>query len=54
MSLTVTVKVHIAMLFEASFAVQVTVVIPTLKLVPEAGEQVTVGFGQLSIAVGVV
>jgi hypothetical protein len=54
LSLTVTVNVHIAMLLEASFAVQVTVVTPLAKLVPEAGKQVTVGFGQLSEAVGVV
>lgn len=50
--MTLTVKVHIAMLFAASFAVQVTVVVPTAKVVPDAGEQVTVGAPQLSFAVG--
>ena len=40
-------------LFAASFAVQETVVIPTGKLDPEAGLQVTVGVvAQLSVAVG--
>ena len=54
MSLTVTVKLHEAALFAASRAVQVTVVTPSGKLDPEAGEQVTVGFAvQLSFAVGV-
>ena len=52
MSVTVTVKVHDAMLFAASFAVQVTVVVPTVKVVPDAGAQVTVAEPQLSVAVG--
>lgn len=54
LSLTVTVKVHIAMLLEVSFAVQVTVVVPLGKLLPEAGKQVTVAPVQLSEAVGTV
>src|SRR5712692_11450001 len=52
-SLTVTVKLHMAVLFEESGAVQVTVVVPLLKVDPDAGEQATVGAGvQLSVAVG--
>ena len=54
LSLTVTVKVHIAMLLEASFAVQVTVVVPLRKLLPEDGVHVTVAPEQLSDAVGTV
>ena len=42
------------MLFEASVALQLTVVVPTGKLLPEAGVQVTVAFGQLSVTVGLV
>src|SRR5712692_1318086 len=42
-----------AVLFEESGAVQVTVVVPLLKVDPDAGEQTTVGAGvQLSVAVG--
>ena len=52
-SLTVTVKLHIAVLLDESVAVQVTVVVPLLKVDPDAGEQATVGAGvQLSVAVG--
>ena len=51
-SLTVTVKVHVAVLPDASVAVQVTVVVPFGKAVPEAGEQLVVTPGQLSLAVG--
>ena len=40
------------MLLAASFAVQVTVVVPTGKKDPDAGLQVKVGFGQLSLTVG--
>ena len=41
------------MLFEASVALQLTVVVPTGKLLPEAGVQATVKpVGQLSVAVG--
>ena len=36
----------------ASFAVQVTVVVPTGKQVPEGGLQVNVAPGQLSFTVG--
>ena len=42
------------MLFEASIALQLTVVVPTVKLEPEAGVQVTVAPGQLSVTVGLV
>lgn len=47
------VKVQVPVRFVASVAVQVTVVVPTGKLDPEAGEQTTVAPGQLSFAVGV-
>jgi hypothetical protein len=53
-SLTVTVKLQLAMFVAASLAVQVTVVVPTAKQLPEAGKQLAVGFGQLSEGVGVV
>jgi len=53
-SLTVTVKVQALVFRLASVAVQVTVVVPLLKLVPLAGVQLTVDPGQLSLAVGVV
>jgi len=53
-SLTVTVKVHGAdVLPAASRAVQVTVVVPIVKNVPLAGEQVVVTAEQLSEAAGV-
>ena len=42
------------MFIAASFAVQVTVVVPTGKQNPEMGAQVTIAPGQLSEAVGVV
>jgi hypothetical protein len=51
--LTVTVKLHCVWLFDGSLATQATVVMPTGKLDPEAGAQVTVTL-QLSVAVGVV
>jgi hypothetical protein len=51
---TVTVKVHWAVLFDASVAVQVTVVVPSGKQVPDDGEQEAVAPGQLSVGVGVV
>lgn len=54
LSLTVTVKEQLAVFFEASVAVQVTVVTPFWKVVPDAGEQPTVAPVQLSEAVGVV
>jgi hypothetical protein len=54
-SLTVTVNEQLAVLFEVSVAVQLTVVTPFWKVAPEAGVQ-TIGVGpsgQLSVAVGV-
>ena len=54
MSNTVTVKLQEALLPEASAAVQVTVVLPTGKVEPEAGVQLTVTPGQLSLAAGVI
>jgi hypothetical protein len=51
---TVTVKVQEAVLFELSAAVQVTVVVPVGKHVPEGGAQEAVAPGQLSVGVGVV
>jgi hypothetical protein len=53
-SLTVTVNEQVAVLADASVAVQVTVVVPTGKQNPEAGTQFTVAPGQLSPGVGVV
>jgi len=50
---TVTVKAHVAVLFELSVAVQVTVLVPTGKQVPDGGRHPTVTPGQLSLAVGV-
>ena len=51
---TVTEKLHIVMLFAASFAVHVTWVVPTGNIDPEDGEHTTEGFAvQLSVAVGV-
>src|SRR5206468_3672976 len=49
-SLTVTVKLQLALLPCASVAVLVTVVVPTAKLVPLAGLLDTVTPGQLSLA----
>ena len=48
---TVMVKLQVAVLPEASVAVQVTVVTPTGKQLPEGGLQTTVTPGQLSDAV---
>jgi hypothetical protein len=53
-AITCTVKVQDAVLLEASVAVQVTVVVPSGKQVPDAGVHTTVAPGQLSLAVGVV
>ncbi len=47
-----TVKEQLAVLPPASVAVQVTVVVPAEKLVPEAGEQLTVKPPQRSLATG--
>jgi hypothetical protein len=51
---TVTVNVQLFVLALVSVAVHVTVVVPIAKHVPDAGEQLTVAPGQLSLAVGVV
>ena len=50
-SLTVTVKLQVAVFPEASVAVQVTVVVPLGNSEPEGGLQATVAPGQLSVAV---
>jgi hypothetical protein len=50
-SVTVTVKLHEAVLPLPSVAVQVTAVTPTGKNEPDAGAHVTVRPGQLSVAV---
>ena len=52
MSKTVTVNEHVAVLPEASVAVQVTTVVPVGKQEPDGGLQTTVTPGQLSEAVG--
>jgi hypothetical protein len=54
LSLTVTVNWQLAVLFDASCAVHVTVVVPFGKAEPDAGLQLTVAPGQLSLAVGAV
>jgi len=46
------VKLHVVILPDASVALQVTVVVPTLKSEPEAGVQEVVTPGQLSLAIG--
>jgi hypothetical protein len=46
--------VHVAVLLDASVAVQVTVVVPTGNCTPDGGLQLTVVPGQLSVATGVV
>jgi len=51
-SLTVTVKEQVAVLPDVSVATQLTVVVPFWNVVPEAGVQVVVTPGQLSLAVG--
>jgi hypothetical protein len=54
-SLTVTVNVHVPVLFDVSVAEQLTVVIPLLNVDPLAGLHVTVHAPlQLSFAVGCV
>jgi hypothetical protein len=50
-SFTVTVNVQVAVLPAASVAVDVTVVVPTGKKLPDAGTLTTVTPGQLSLAV---
>ena len=49
-SLTVTVKVQVAVFPESSVAVEVTVVVPLGKAAPEGGLLATVGVPQLSVA----
>ena len=51
-SFTVTVNVQVEVLFDASRAVTVTVVVPFGNKLPEAGDAVTVVPGQLSLAAG--
>jgi hypothetical protein len=51
-SFTLFVKLHVAVLPEASVPVQVVVVVPTGKNEPEGGRQLVVKPGQLSDAVG--
>jgi hypothetical protein len=50
-SLTVTAKLQLAVLPEASLAVQVTLVVPLANVAPLAGAQMTVTFVQLSLVV---
>ena len=50
-SLTVTVNWQLAVLFDASVAVHVTVVVPFGNVEPDDGLQFTVTPGQLSVAV---
>ena len=54
MSCTVTVNEQLLVLFDASVAVQLTVVAPTGKVEPDAGVQLAVAPGQLSVGVGTV
>ena len=51
-SLTVTVKLHVASGVMPFVAVQLTVVVPFGNVLPEGGVQVTVGVGQPAVAVG--
>jgi len=54
-AVTITLKLQVPVLPAASVAVQFTVLVPTLKDVPEAGMQTTeVGPWQVPVAVGVV
>jgi len=52
-SLTVTVKLQVPVLPEASVAVQVTVVVPTANIEPLAGLHTVLAPGQLSVAAGI-
>ena len=47
-----TVKLQVAVLPDASVAVQMTVVVPMLKTEPDGGRQTAVTPGQLSLIVG--
>jgi hypothetical protein len=51
---TVTVKLQLAVLFDASLAVQFTVDVPIGKQAPDAGAHTTVVPAQLSVTVGIV
>ena len=51
-SKAVTLKVQLAVLLDPSVAVQVTVVVPSGKQLPDGGVQTTVGIGQLSVTTG--
>jgi len=51
--LTVTVKAQVAVAPPESVAMQLTVVTPAGNRLPEAGVQITVGFGQLSATNGI-
>lgn len=53
-TVTLTWNVQLAVLLDVSVAVQVTVVVPTPKQVPDGGVQFAVAPGQLSVGVGVV
>jgi len=48
----VTVKLQLAVFPQPSVPVQVTVVLPRPKVLPDGGEHVTVTLLQLSLAVG--
>jgi hypothetical protein len=50
-SLTVTLKLQLAVLPEASVAVQVTLLVPLANVLPLVGMQVTLTPGQLSVAI---
>jgi hypothetical protein len=52
-SLTVTLNEQSSVLLDASVAVQSTGVVPTRKIEPEPGTQLTVAPGQLSLGTGV-
>ena len=53
-SFTVTVKLLVAVLPDASVAVYTTVVVPTGKVLPDAGNELMVANGQLSVVVAAV
>ena len=50
-SLTVTMKLQLVVLPEASVAVQVTLLVPLANVLPLVGMQVTLTPGQLSVAI---
>jgi len=51
--LTVTVKLQVLVLPEASVAVQLTVVVPTVNIEPLAGLHTVLAPGQLSVGAGI-